>query len=51
MNKPNRDRILSLARLLDRMAAGLRSYVKRKTPKRGPRQSTELKTEAEVTRL
>jgi len=34
MNKRNRDRILTLARFLERRAASLRAYVRRVTPKR-----------------
>jgi hypothetical protein len=34
LSKPNRDRILSVASWLDSMAASLRAFVKRTTPKR-----------------
>jgi len=34
MTKKNRERLLGLARLLDRWALQLRAYVKRSTPKR-----------------
>ena len=34
MNKRSRDRILTLARFLDRRAARQRAYVRRVTPKR-----------------
>ncbi len=34
MNLKNRQRLLALARFLDRRAAGLRSYVKAHTPRR-----------------
>lgn len=47
MNLKNRNRLLALARFLDRRAAAIRATVKRNTPKRGPRQSTELKSEAQ----
>lgn len=38
MNKANRQRLLALARFLDRRAASLRAYVKRVTPKRERRE-------------
>lgn len=34
MNKRNRDRLLNLARWLDRCALRIRAYVKAKTPRR-----------------
>jgi hypothetical protein len=34
MTKKNRERLLSLARLLDRWAMQLRAYVRKNTPKR-----------------
>lgn len=34
MNLKNRNRLLAVARLLDRRAAGIRVYVRRVTPKR-----------------
>lgn len=34
MNKRNRDRLLTLARRLDRWALRIRAYVKEQTPKR-----------------
>lgn len=34
MNKRNRDRLLALARRLDRWALRIRAYVKTQTPKR-----------------
>lgn len=37
MKKSHRNRLLKLASWLDRRAAGIRAYVKRKTPKRVPR--------------
>lgn len=37
MRKANRNRLLKIAGWLDRRAAGIRAFVKRRTPKRGPR--------------
>jgi hypothetical protein len=37
MNKPARNFLLSIARLLDRAAARIRAYVKSVTPKRAKR--------------
>lgn len=44
MNKRSRDRLLALARFLERRAAGLRAYVRAKTPRR-PRGSAVLRNE------
>ncbi len=37
MKKSHRDQLLKLASWLDRRAAGIRAFVKSRTPKRGPR--------------
>jgi hypothetical protein len=47
MNLRNRQRLLAFARLLDRRAARIREFVKRRTPKRGPRQKADSLAEAE----
>ncbi len=47
MSLRNRQRLLAIARLLDRRAADIRAFVKKRTPRRGPRQSA-APTEAHV---
>lgn len=50
MNLRNRQRLLAIARLLDRRAAAIRSYVKASTPKRkrsdSPSEAQQLKEPA-----
>lgn len=37
MKKSHRDRLLKLAKALERFAASIRKYCRQTTPKRGPR--------------
>jgi hypothetical protein len=39
MKKSHRDRLLRLAKALERFAASIRRYCKETTPKRGPRRT------------
>lgn len=40
MKKSDRDRLLKLAKALERFAASIRKYCRQTTPKRGPRKAT-----------